>query len=506
MKSNEVYQEINLSFQIGRNTINAVLHTSFDFFNPYLTIIVPGIFGDRGDSRSMFTLIARSLNSNGFSVLRFDFLGGGSNIGDYYENNFNLFIMQLDEITTQIKSNFGFIKKIVYVGFSEGFKFAYHVSLKRSDVVGLVSCNGLCVQENSKGNIKHPKLKNGLLVYDSVLGTWVNWEIIEKYKQYFVDENQIKSEMKLFGIYSSKDEFSKCSKKFWIKNKWDIKVITEADHLFTKNKWIQEVCTLLIKWHKKNISLKRNKEREFFYMIKGKKICMKILDNTNSSVYLIFLHGLFQNKSGPGFLYTQMANRYKSRYGICMFDYPGSGDSEGVSEEISYRAWEKTLLEVVNYIEKKKKVKIIAISSGISNYFVLKNKQKFLETIMLFPEKSRMWEKLSQEDRVLSLIDTCDIYEKYNWAEQECCILGNIKNRSKGMLLTVNFLREMSEYHFIDSLKEYNGYAFVNNESLCFNNKIVYMKDKEGLVMSAVNRDKLISDVSSIISNISKGR
>ena len=504
MKSDEIYQEINLSFEFKENRMNAVLHTSFDFFNPYLTIIVPGIFGDRGDSRAMFTLIARRLSSKGFLILRLDFLGGGSNLGNYYENNFNLFIFQLDEITTQIKRNFGFIKKIVYVGFSEGFKFAYHVSLKRSDVIGLVSCNGLCVEEKNKENIKRPKLKKGICVYDSFLGTWINWEIVEKYKQYFVDKSKIKSGIELYAIYSSADEFSKCSKDFWEKNKWDISVIPEADHLYTKNEWIQEVCTLLTNWHINKFPLKRNDEKEFFLMIKGQKICMKIIENNNSSVYLLFLHGLFQNKSGPGFLYTQMANHYKSQYGICMFDFPGSGDSEGVSEEISYRIWENVLLEVANFLEKKKKVKIIAISSGISNYLVLKNKHRFFETIMLFPQTSRMWQKLSHEDKALSLIDTSDIYEKYNWAEQECCILGNIKNRSKGMLLSVSFLREMSEFQIKELLKEYSGYGFVNNISYCLNNNLYYMKDEQGLVMSAVSRDNLITNVFSIIRNIVK--
>ncbi|MNP75941.1 hypothetical protein D3C76_1730890 [compost metagenome] len=51
-------------------------------------------------------------------------------------------------------------------------------------------------------------------------------------------------------------------------------------------------------------------------------------------------------------------------------------------------------------------------------------------------------------------------------------------------------------------LNEYDGYAFVNRKEYCIDENIIYVNDKQGLVMSAQIRDKLIADVTSIIDNI----
>lgn len=136
---NERVYEINISFNYKSEIINAVLHSTFNLSNSYVTIIVPGIFGDRGDSRAMFTRIARSLSIYGCSVLRFDFCGGGSNFGNYFENDFDSFINQLDEITSQFLKAFSFVNKVIYVAFSEGLKFAFQVAAMRKDVVSIIS-------------------------------------------------------------------------------------------------------------------------------------------------------------------------------------------------------------------------------------------------------------------------------------------------------------------------------------------------------------------------------
>ena len=187
MKIRECSKEINIAFKYKSTAINAVLHSSFDFSNEYISIIVPGIFGDRGDSRAMFTRIARNLCQEGFSILRFDFVGGGSNFGNYSENDFESFIDQVNEVTTNLLKNFGFLKKVIYIGFSEGLKFAYHVAARRTDVIAIISCNGLCVEEAYMEKINRPRIKNGELVYDSHFGTWISWQVVEKYRDYYID-------------------------------------------------------------------------------------------------------------------------------------------------------------------------------------------------------------------------------------------------------------------------------------------------------------------------------
>jgi pimeloyl-ACP methyl ester carboxylesterase len=134
----------------------------------------------------MFTCIARNLFESGFSVLRFDFLGGGSNFGSYFDNDFDSFIAQLNEITGRFLNAFGFISKVIYMGLSQGLKFAFHAVAKRNDVVAILSCNGLCIEESYLEKINRSKIINERMVYDSNYGTWINWNIVEKYKNFLL--------------------------------------------------------------------------------------------------------------------------------------------------------------------------------------------------------------------------------------------------------------------------------------------------------------------------------
>lgn len=503
MLINERVNEVNLAFNYNSEIINAVLHTSFNLSNPYVTIIVPGLFGDRGDSRAMFTRIARNLSMNGFSVLRFDFFGGGSNFGNYSENNFDLFIAQLNEITSQFLKAFGFINKVIYIGFSEGLKFAFHAAATRNDVVSILSCNGLCVEESYLEKINRPKIKNGKMVYDSNFGTWINWSIVEKYKDYYVDTCRLDQQVDFFGVYSTSDNLSENSRAFWMQKKWPLELMSQADHLYTKNIWVQDLIDILIQWHCRNISFISAEGSEFFLHTGKNRICIKLVEKEQTSDYILFLHGLFQNKSGPGFLFTQMANILHNQNNICLFDFPSSGDSDGNSEDLTYELMQEVLILVVDYLRNRKPdVRLIGIASGCSNYLLFENRDIFDHTIMLYPENSNMWRNLHNDEKLFPVIDTCELYNKYIWTEEECCILGNVQNRSKGISLLTNFLKKLSEFDSYKMLNEYDGYAFVNRKEYSVGENIIYINDKQGLAMSAQIRDKLIADVTGIIDNI----
>jgi pimeloyl-ACP methyl ester carboxylesterase len=503
MKTNVDVNEINITFNYGSERINAVLHTTFNLANPYITIMVPGIFGDRGDSRAMFTCIARNLSMSGFSVLRFDFFGGGSNFGDYSENDFNLFINQLNEITSQFLSSFGFIKKVIYVGFSEGLKFAFHAASKRNDVAAIISCNGLSVEESYLEKINRPKIKNGKMVYDSNFGTWINWNIVEMYKEYYIDTCNLDNQIDFLGVYSTNDNLSENSRAFWEIKKWPLKLIFGADHLYTKDIWVKELSNILLQWHCEKIGKMSAEEHEFFLNTGKNRICMKLVEKEQSEDYVLFIHGLFQNKSGPGFLFTQMANKLRKQCNICMFDFPSSGDSDGQSEELTYDLMKETLLFVVNHLRQKRpNIKIIGIASGCSNYLLFENRDIFDNTIILFPQESNIWNRLKNSEKLIPVIDTCDIYDKYIWAEEECCILGNVRNRTKGICLSTSFLKELSEFDLWQMINKNNGYVFVNKKEYCIGENSIYVNDIQGLAMSSKIRDKLIDDVYNIIGSL----
>lgn len=503
MTINERVNEINLAFNYGDEMLNAVFHSSFNLSNPYVTIIVPGIFGDRGDSRAMFTRIARNLNMNGFSVLRFDFLGGGSNFGNYFENDFNSFVAQLNEITSQVLDAFGFIKNIIYIGFSEGLKFAFYTAAKRNDVAAILSCNGLCVEETHIEKINRPRIKNEKMVYDSNYGTWVNWSIVEKYKEYFIDSSCLDQNIDYFGVYSTDDNLSENSRAFWMQKQWPLELIPQADHLYTKDVWVQKLIDILVQWHCEKIRCTFAEESEFFLHTGKNRICIKLLEKEQSSDCILFLHGLFQNKSGPGFLFTQMSNIFRSKHNICMFDFPSSGDSDGKSENLTYDLMQEVLLCVISFLKQRNPtIRIIGISSGCSNFLLFENRDIFNHTIMLFPKDSHIWSNLQSNEQSMAVIDTSNLYDKYMWAEDECCILGNVRNRSKGINLSTSFLKRLSEFSTCEMLNNYDGYAFVNREEDRIGENIIYVNDRQGLAMSANVRDKLIADVRNIIDNI----
>ena len=500
---NEYGNEVNLSFEYGTEKLNAVFHSWFDLSNQYVTIIVPGIFGDRGDSRAMFTRLARSLCMNGFSVLRFDFLGGGSNWGNYYENDFNLFIDQLNAVTNQLLGTFSFLKKVIYVGFSEGLKFAFYAASKREDVVAILSCNGLCVEEANIDKINRPIIKYGNLIYDSNYGTWLNWRIAEKYKEYFIDSCLISENIDLLGVYCSNDVFSERSRKFWEKKNWPLEVIQQGDHLYTKTMWVQELIDILVKWHCSKIGVFFVEEREFFLRSGKNRICLKLFEKENRDNYILFLHGLFQNKSGPGFLFTQMADRLRKHYNICMFDFPASGDSEGNSEELTYELMQETLLFVINFLKQRNRnIKIYGIASGFSNFLLYENIKLFNNAVLLFPNDSHIWDNLRNSEKLEKIIDTNTLYNKYIWAEDECCVLGNLYNRSKGVNLATDFLKKISNFSVEKILNNYDGYAVVNRKEYGLGNNCFYIEDRQGLAMSAKIRDKLIECVINIIEKI----
>ena len=80
------FHDIYLSVPYQGQQINCVLTTGIKDGSG-LYVIVPGLFGDRTDSRHMFTRLSQAMAEKGYSVLRFDYIGGGSTQGDYSKND-----------------------------------------------------------------------------------------------------------------------------------------------------------------------------------------------------------------------------------------------------------------------------------------------------------------------------------------------------------------------------------------------------------------------------------
>lgn len=189
---------------------------------------------------------------------------------------------------------FGFIKNIIYIGFSEGLKFAFYTAAKRNDVAAILSCNGLCVEETHIEKINRPRIKNEKMVYDSNYGTWVNWSIVEKYKEYFIDSSCLDQNIDYFGVYSTDDNLSENSRAFWMQKQWPLELIPQADHLYTKDVWVQKLIDILVQWHCEKIRCTFAEESEFFLHTGKNRICIKLLEKEQSSVVFSFCMGCFR--------------------------------------------------------------------------------------------------------------------------------------------------------------------------------------------------------------------
>lgn len=103
--------------------INCVLTTGLKD-GTGLYVIVPGLFGDRTDSRHMFTRLSQAMAEKGYSVLRFDYIGGGSTQGDYSKNDFDLMLSTLSHVVRYVLDKFHFFNHVGLIAFSEGGKLA----------------------------------------------------------------------------------------------------------------------------------------------------------------------------------------------------------------------------------------------------------------------------------------------------------------------------------------------------------------------------------------------
>lgn len=489
--------EILIQVIFRNNKINCVLHTNFNSKNDILYILVPGLLGDRTDSRHMLVRLARELAKKNCNVLRFDYLGGGSSEGDYTKNDFQIMMDTLQFIIEDITKRFTWLKKIGFISFSEAGKICVKLSNIMNNICFIGFCNAILVEETNYNAITRPKLIKDRLVYDSNFGTWINWNIVEQYKNWCVATEDMREDILYDAVYSDSDPLTEQSLKFVESRGISVNKIAGADHLFTSNKWLEEMIN---HWSKKNVLQNLGFEmEEFFVYTSWGKQCVRYKDK-GSSELLVFVHGVGQNKSGPGFLYNQISSEVKS-YNMLFFDFYGYGDSDFEPEllnKITLSDYINQLDEIINYISATypfNKLTLLGTGVGcavIEGYYNIAENNN-INQIYFFPQKSKIWYKLDEKDKSGEEIDTYYIYKKYSWAEEEFCILGNVSNRIRGMMLPLKFLYDLYMFEMKNIYD--SGIVYISNGE-----KIqIEVQDSSHLLMSSKSRDITISDIIAIL-------
>lgn len=255
------FHDIYLSVPYQGQQINCVLTTGIKDGSG-LYVIVPGLFGDRTDSRHMFTRLSQAMAEKGYSVLRFDYIGGGSTQGDYSKNDFDLMLSTLSHVVRYVLDKFPFFKQVGLVAFSEGGKIAIRAIDEIPTASFICFCNAILVPEENMNEISRPKIRDQRLVYDSNFGTWVNWEIVEKYRSWNVEILPDKRHTRFAAVYSGSDPLTKNSLAFLEKNNIPILRIPDADHLFTRAQWLELLIEKVVKHIEKNESVEGPREKE----------------------------------------------------------------------------------------------------------------------------------------------------------------------------------------------------------------------------------------------------
>lgn len=499
MTNRRLTYEINLHYQIQGHLVNGVLHSFMDSRYDKALFLVPGIYGDRCDSRAMYVHLARRLSQMGYSVIRFDYIGGGSNLGDYSLNDFCLMTETCIQFILQVCEQFPWMKQLGLIGFSEGGKICVRVAGRIGLKVSFIGfCNAILVKEEFLLQVKRPKLINGRLVYDSELGLWTNFNIVEQYESWLIHKHEFSSEIIYAAVYSNDDPLSAASRDFIHQLGIPISYVSDGDHLFTRADAFSKMLSF---WEERipcNWPVKdTGQEHEFYICYQNDRICVKTIVSQAAKKTLLYIHGLGQNKTGPSFLFANMASELKEMNHM-FFDFTGFGDSSG---NISDMTMERYLVQLSFMIEYAKdlfsETSIILVSSGAGNaYLGTCPKALRYQKIYFFPEEFHIWDLLSTEEKEQDILDTYSLYSRYTWAEEEFLKLGNVFNRASGFMVNAGYLKSITE------VKELKNVALRDQNAICVINgkmdgsgEIICVQDNSYLLMSAKLRGKVIQEL-----------
>lgn len=487
--------EINLQYKINDQNVNGILHSYVDYSYDKVIFIVPGIYGDRCDSRAMYVQLARRLVKLGYSVVRFDYVGGGVNLGDYTLNDFEYMTETCIQFIYRVCEQFSWLKELGLIGFSEGGKICVRVSNRINIPISYIGfCNAILVEEALILPIKRPKVVNNRLAYDSEIGLWTSFNIVEDYKKWFIQEAELASNIVYAGVYSNDDPLSASSRAFLCKQGVLISYVYEGDHLFTKASACTEMMSL---WEKRLASdwpvEAVRSEQEYYISYLNDRICVKVIFRVNATKTFLYVHGLGQNKSGPSFLYTNIAYDYQEMNHV-LFDFKGSGDSSGGMSNMTLSCYVQQLSFMIDYTKKLFcDTDIILVGSGTGNIYISECfSAKNYKKVLFHPEYINVWNLLSLEEKKLKKIDTFLLFSEYNWAEEEFLKMGNVFNRTSGIMINMDYLKSITEArHWREMAIDDSNTICVTNESEAGNGNI-YVKDNSYLLMSAKLRWEVI--------------
>ncbi len=224
-----------------------------DFESPStcpVVILFHGFTGSKTEGKSLFVRFARELLKNGMGTVRFDFSGSGESDGLFSNMTFSLEVEEAEEILKMVHTlDWVDSEKIMLTGFSMGGAIAAQVAKKYPNQVHklcLWSPAGNMSEIASAHFKKSPKLANGNM---DIGGLELGLAFYEDLKDRDLYEGISVYKNPVMIIHGTKDqsvpyEYGQKYAKSYSKNKVKIHLIRDADHVFSKLSWVEELFRL----------------------------------------------------------------------------------------------------------------------------------------------------------------------------------------------------------------------------------------------------------------------
>lgn len=247
------------------------------FQTPIVLIMCYGLNGNRVIQNRISVKLGEMLEKNGINLIRFDYRNVGVSEGTFEQSNIEDRIDDIVEVCKYVKSCFYDKKiRIILIGFSDGARNAIQVT-KSIYIDGLILWNPIfnvpakCI--NSPGSKKeklilHPLYKTPI---KKLLGVGLGIDMIKQIESENTLDSLEKYKNNILLLFGDSDELTK-DIKFHLtssgltgKNNVDYFLIKNANHLFNRSAYIDEVFDITIRWVFCNFDMESEKNEKYLH-------------------------------------------------------------------------------------------------------------------------------------------------------------------------------------------------------------------------------------------------
>ena len=242
-----------IEIEVGKDTLYGVYHQGER--SKAGLIFIHGIPGDRVDTRRLPVRLSRYFQKElGISSIRTDFYGSGITNGEFYNVTYTFQKRQAECIIDYVKQQQLWSGPTILIAFSEAAKIALSIAKDDPSIRGICVLNGLITFESWQSEQKIHRLyrREGEMVFDIGYGVWLNKKILEEAREYGVESVEDLPEIPILGIYGGADMITTESRKFLCGSNQTLKIIADADHLFTDYNWELQIFAELQEWLTQN--------------------------------------------------------------------------------------------------------------------------------------------------------------------------------------------------------------------------------------------------------------